>query len=396
MRRYPEKPTPPEKIAENFQKEKFSSPEAKEKIEPQIDTLIVFGQGPVKPVLLETELTEEQRKKWEEFKEDPLHKEEPDFRVIEDKAHLKEIEKIQENKELTQEEKEKLIKEIRNKWQHSGRLALNRWGRQNAMAAGLALFSGATKELILSGGKTMPSWAKEKLPEEIIENWPSEAELMKDLIVRRYGKLYQEKYGRPIEEAIKIEDKSTNTLENFAYTINNHPDIFEKSVGFLAADFHLRRVGIIARLFSFKDTPKVEFGAQKLLEKEAQKRKKEKLKKMLDIMRDPLENPEFAEKLKGEERWERGLIDPQYLSYWLGYIGLIEDPKTIQKTLKKLRNPYWVKSARELFEKVGLNFDEISEKDLERLQKEDPEGFAEFVQKLRKIKTPEFRKLPPK
>ena len=49
----------------------------------KFETLIVFGQGPVKPVLLTEELTPEQKNQWDNFKKDPLHNREPDFRVIE-------------------------------------------------------------------------------------------------------------------------------------------------------------------------------------------------------------------------------------------------------------------------------------------------------------------------
>lgn len=59
----------------------------------KFETLIVFGQGPVKPVLIPEELDEEQKVLWEKFKKDPLRQKEPDFRVIEPPEEQKEAEK---------------------------------------------------------------------------------------------------------------------------------------------------------------------------------------------------------------------------------------------------------------------------------------------------------------
>lgn len=365
--------------------------------EKKFDSIVVFGQGPVKPVLLLEELTPGQRKNWEEFKKEPLRQTEPDFRVVEGRAYLSELAEIDKRENLTDEEKEQLKELKRQDWQRMGRFALNRWGRQNALAAGLALHLGITNELVLSGGRTISRWAKETLPQERTKNWPSEAELMKDIIIRHFGELYEKKYGRPIEEAIKIEDTSTNTLENFAYTINNNPELFSKEnkVGLLATDFHIRRVALIARVFSVREAPRGKISAQEILRKRAMIRKKEKYKGMLDYMRDALSNPDLRKRLRGEERWERGLIDPDYLAYWVGYIGEVKNPIIIQKVMSKLKNPDWVEAAKRAFGKVGLNFDDFSEKDLIELQKNNPEDYEHLREGLKKLTTPEYRAVPP-
>lgn len=140
-----------------------------------VDLLIVLGQGPVKPLLRGEDLDPAMQKTWEDFKIDPLHGVEPDFRVIEDKAYTKQLEGLDQAQVDA-----KLVE-----WQKLGRFGLNRWGRQNALSAGYALVSGYTDRLLLSGGKTMPTWAKEKLSPDRIENWPSEARLMADIIKRR-------------------------------------------------------------------------------------------------------------------------------------------------------------------------------------------------------------------
>lgn len=133
----------------------------------KFDTVIVFGQGPVKAVLLPHELTAEQREVWEEFEKDPLHKNEPNFRVL--RGGEKALSMLIGNPELTEAERKKIMEPQRQKWQRTGNYALNRWGRENALAAGLGLVSGVTDRLILSGGKTKPDLAKEQitLPEEI-------------------------------------------------------------------------------------------------------------------------------------------------------------------------------------------------------------------------------------
>jgi hypothetical protein len=136
--------------------------EQKEKWGKKFNIVIVFGQGPVKPVLLPDELTKEQKRLWQEFKTDPLHKIEPDFRVVEG-VYLKELQEIDERNDLSQEQKNKLKEEKRKEWQQVGRFGLNRWGRENALAAGLALYLGITDKLILSGGRTIPDWYKENL-----------------------------------------------------------------------------------------------------------------------------------------------------------------------------------------------------------------------------------------
>src|SRR5581483_815194 len=187
---------------------------------PRFDTIIVFGQGPVKEIKPKNKLTEEERGAWEKFKKNPRGTEDLDFYAVESK-NPKDLEK----------------------YQHLGRFALKRLGRFNALAAGYALVRGQTRELILSGGHTQNKQTREAREPKLIEfykengqekkiedyanlsqaqknlmlddfaakvvNWPSEAELMKDVIVRRYAEEYKKKFGRDISEVIKLEDRAT-------------------------------------------------------------------------------------------------------------------------------------------------------------------------------------------
>lgn len=216
---------------------------------------------------------------------------------------------------------------------------------------------------------------------------------MKDIIVRRFGDLYFKKFGRPIEEAIKIEDRSTNTLENFAYTINNNPYLIdeEKKIGLLGTDFHVRRIAVLANLFSVVETPEGRIPAQQELRKRAQQRVKTRYEEIIKYMTDALANPDLQKRLAGEERWESGLIKPEYLTYWLGYIGLVESPQVLQRVIACLSNPQWIEAARKVFNSVGLDFDTISVLDLGELP---PKKLNEIREKLSVLKTPEYRIMP--
>lgn len=344
-------------------------PEAKEVNSPKLDTLIVFGQGPVKPILFNDELSPEQKLIWEDFKKDPLRKDEPDFRTVD----------LKQGQEREAE---------RAKLQSLGRVALKRWGRQNALAAGAALYSGLTSEVILSGGKTKPDWSQASMP--------SEAELMKDIIVRIYGDAYSKKYGKDITSAIKLEDSSTNTLENLANTINENPGLIEndKKIGLLSADFHLRRVAILSHLFSVQEAPKGQLSAQNLLKERAVERNKGKYQDMLRYMTDTMQNDDLRQRIMAEQRWERGLIEPENLSYWLGYMADVENPEVLKSVLENLNDPSWVSAARENFLLVGLDFDQFSNEDIASLKENSPEKYNQLIEGLRKLKTPEFRKMP--
>src|SRR5438045_2887297 len=162
---------------------------------PQFDTLIVFGEGPVKPVLTPPEITTEQQNQWNEFKNDPLQTREPNFWVIEDRSSLSQLIDI-DKAHHEGIDNEKMKEFVRHAWQHMSQFTLKRWGRQNALAAGLALCQKITKEVILSGGPTIPAWAKTVLTKERLERWPTEAELMREVIRKNFGQKYYRSFGK--------------------------------------------------------------------------------------------------------------------------------------------------------------------------------------------------------
>ncbi len=408
LEQYP--PIPPQ---QKIPKKQEFSPQ-KETPPLHFDILIVFGQGPIKPLLLEEELTEDQRKRWEEFKKRREESQkglydttELDFRVIEG-VYRRKLDGIKNNPKLSDEERNQEILKFRKELQHNGKLALNYWGRMNALAAGIALVEGMVDKVILSGGKTRPSWADNKLPEKIIEDWPSEAELMKDIILRRFTGIYArrhfpELYFKEKEEALKkareeleqkiiIEDASTNTLENLAYTINNNPDLIKKgSIALLGTNFHIPRIEEIAKRFGISPASYGKLSAQDVLKHRAITRGKKAYEQWLENIANSLENPDYRRRMEAELRWFWGLVDPKYISYWVGYFGNVENPKLTLQVLKALANDsVWEESLQKIFEKVGIdwqhyksNIDNLSEQEIERLK-----------QALIKIKN-EHREKPP-
>lgn len=354
----------------------------------KVDLLMVFGQGPVKPLLRDSDLDPEMKSRWEAFKVDPLHSEEPDFRVIEGEAWTKQL------AGLTEEQVQEKIAQ----WQGQGRFGLNRWGRENALAAGFTLVCGYSEKALLSGGKTIPGWAKDKLPPGRLEKWPSEAQLMKDIIVRRFGKMYQEKYGRSIDEALILEDSSTNTLENLANSLNQNPELLDDptKLGLLATDFHIDRSERIAALFTPGKEASRTDGAQDVLMSRLEGRVTEEKNKatyreILNWMTDPA-NPDLVKRQGQEARWTSGLVEPQFINYWLGYIGLVKDPVVLQNTVERFReDPAWIDAARVAFGTAGLSFDQLPT-DLRAIPKEE---FASIAEKLTVLASQENRVMPP-
>lgn len=367
------------------------------------DLLIVFGQGPVKPLFRREELPEDKLGAWDAFKADPLKGQEPDFRVIEGEQA-----KTLEGLDADQQEA-KMID-----LQNQGRLGLNRWGRQNAIISGFALLSGHSERVLLSGGKTIPGWAKEKLSPARQEAWPSEAALMRDIIIRRFGRLYQEKYGKPITEAILTEDRSTNTLENFALTVNLNPDVLEKGVASgLAAGFHAPRTERIGFLFTGEEgfqSESVQELQQQRLDASNQRREgldvvnkttgevkpvgdKVMYQEILDWMNNPT-NSDLNQRVSNEKDFDGALQDPDFLTYWIGYLGIVENPIVLQKTVQRLSSdPKYSEAATEAFGLAGLDFSKVSSRDLTTMPKEE---FDSIREKLRILMTPEFRRMPGK
>lgn len=386
---------------------------------PKFDKIIVFGQGPVKEIKLLSELSDEERAQWNKFIQDPREDYDPDFYAI-------------EGEDLSEEE--------RQKFQHLGRFALKRLGRLNALAAGYALVTGQTKELILSGGHTQSAVSRDQMEKRLMKsfeekgqkekieeyanfsqaqknkilddyaakeaNWPSEAELMKDVIWRRFSPEFRrkflkehpdidpkdpkldEKVRKEFDKVVRTEDEATNTLENFALTIDKNPDIFAKKVGLLSVNHHLRRILILANRFAIDADEANEVSSQMELEERARQRAKKAYVRLLQT-----ELPETVKFGKGERRWIAGLEDPQYTLYWLGYVGEIKNPATLQRIIEKLRDPAWLGKIKSIYANYDLDFQDFENADLIELAKKSPERFEKFRNDL--VGLLRYRELPP-
>lgn len=365
----------------------------------KFDTTIVFGQGPVKYILLPEEATEAQITAWNNYRSDPHKYAEPNFWLMQQPRYLAQLTKINERDDLSDEEKRTLREEKINEWQHMGWFASKLLGRQNALAAGCALYTGLTKEVVLTGGKTMCRYVKENFSEERLAKWPSEAELMLDIIKRHYGDLYKKRYGRDIESVIHMEEKAMNTLENFAYTINRHPDVLseDKRIGFLSAEHHLKRVTILAQIFSIQHASESRLSAQEILQETTdvlQTEMPEEKDEVLECVRLCQESLTVDDVQVKEASLIEGLQNPNYLTYWFGYLGDVKHPEVIQRAMKRLNQPEWVEVARSVFRQIGLDVREYQQTDLNVLSQRDPNKYYMLVEGLKKLKKPEYRRIP--
>lgn len=364
----------------------------------QFDATIVFGEGPVRPILLPHEATSDQFSAWENYKKDSIGFREPNFWLMQQPRYLAQLTKIELREDIDADEIVRLKEAKIMEWQNMGWFALKQWGRQNALAAGCALYTGLTKQVILSGGRTMSKWTREQVAASRLAGWPSEAELMADIITRSYGALYFKRYGHDIQEVITIEDKATNTLENFAYTINKNPELLsdQKKVGFLTAKHHLKRVSLLAQIFSIRQADESQLCAQDILASESVVSEIE-----TESEADVLEEVEMFQKSqnikeleKRESQFIRGLEEPEYLTYWFGYLGDVKHPKVIQRAMSRLNQPEWVEVAKSVFKQIGLDVRDYQTADLCELSKRDPNKYYMLVEGLKKLKTPEYRRLP--
>lgn len=411
-------------------------PTASETVNPldhQVDVTLVFGHGPIKPLLLEEELTSEQKTAWDNYKTAPLLKEEPDFFVIErdmpsdifDTAHIEYWEKLKAirfDSDLSDQEKLIRMKQLLFHWQHWGRFSLPRLAKQNAIAAGIALLTGMTKEVILSGGQTMPEWKREEFfhlfrlhhPELVTRDssrealkqfqlflkytlrWPAEAEVMADMVRHNFAEAYYEKTGRHIDAVLHLETDASNTLENITLTLNKFPWLLKsgKKIAFLGANHHLERIALIAHRFQLRESPGARISAQELLAGTVTAQQKRELRDLFLFYQSEI-NPWVAKRIDAEKRWITGLTTPEYITYWLGYTFELNDPERIAHILSQYTNPAWQEKLREAFGEVGIDFARFRSVDLQRLAETNPQGYMKLREKLTSFITPERRSMPP-
>jgi len=216
----------------------------------------------------------------------------------------------QENLKFFEKEAEKFLKEIPTNptedkeylnWKKTTRELLTIQGKMRALGCLEILKEGEVDEVILTGGKTKG------------ENLPSEAELMQHYIIQKYQEELLRKIRKKeitLQEAktqlenlikkIRLEDKATNTIENFALVINmmdENPQKYQR-LAFLSNQYHLSRILKLAEKFLLQ-------GEKRAAEEKLRERSKH-YNRFLEKATS-FDNPEYRKILQGEEKWSQAL-----------------------------------------------------------------------------------------
>ena len=341
--------------------------ELKEHLGPQkYEAVIVFGEGPVKRVIFSDELTPEQKQQWDESNKNPRAQKELNFRVVDYKT-----------RGLTPDAKDR--EELRANLEQMGRFSYKRYGELNALAAGLVLYTGKTDRIILSGGRTTP---EDKIKQGL--GFPSEAELMRDLIIKIYGrKMYERDYPENIpavafeeykktklKDCFIIEDSATNTIDNIIRSINHAPETFFNKVtapeiGLLGNDHQVERTAQLLKLFTGNEKGAHPISAQRdVLMPFASFRNKSGKKgffpELLRYMTGEPTNADLQEKTRGEAVGREKLKKPEDMFWWLGYVGHSDVPEVFNVIMTKLKQPEWRLYAKKGFELLGLDFEHFA------------------------------------
>lgn len=232
--------------------------------------------------------------------------------------------------------------EKKRRWARETREMMNIPAKMRAIAALEILKRGEVDELVISGGKTMG------------ESFPSEAELMRDYIIQttqsklraklRRGEVSEEEAVKELKERlekIKLEDKATNSIENFANVINKMDSSGKeyKDIGLLSNNFHTERLKKLAKKFQIK-------GREVSTEEKLKKRSRHYERFLSKAC--SLKNPKYKKILQSEERWKRGVDEmPLYFLPQAVYINrerleriYEENQETINESLSEI-NMTW-------------------------------------------------------
>ena len=292
-------------------------------------------------------------------------------------------------KEVIEDGKPKMIPaEKEKKWD------LTIGGKLRSLGAYELYRKGEVREIFLTGGHVKGSDA------------PSEAELMKEYIERKALadlrlKLRKEGLSQDdidtacreetekLNQVLRLEEGATNTIENFAYTLNEIDDDPEKykNIAFLSNQFHLPRIQAIAEQFNTTgenisaESAVYERGTRKdqIVGKETPG---ERYQKFLDKTTNT-EDPEIMDQLKAEERWERGMKEtPEYWIMQAAYVN--------QDRLKEMIAVNRI--LQEFIQKqIGVGFEKRFNKSVTEIEAMTEEEFGYLQEEIKKVK----RELPP-
>lgn len=229
------------------------------------------------------------------------------------------------------------------------------------MAAAKLYFEGQVGDVIFTGGTV-----KEK---EGIAS--SEAQLMENYFQHKLKNWWTEKFKKEgksedevkaevdkrLEESsqhILLEDKATNTIENFAHTINylEAKKNEYQSIGFLSNNFHVERIvklanklgtsgrGVAAEPVVSEIDPRYQEIAEKYFGPERNEEYRQEVLRDLNEDQDRIAQARLgtseADYQKGERRWSRGL--DEIPEYWLPNVKFIQNPDQLRKILKAEEN----------------------------------------------------------
>lgn len=266
----------------------------------------------------------------------------------------------------------------------SGSEDVNFWSDTLAKAASEIYVRGQAKQIVVMGGKT---GGKE---------YGSEAVLI--------GKKIEE-LGVPLS-AIRLEESSSNTLENIVNMLNQYPELGKKdsSVGILGSNYHIGRLRVLMEMF---DVPcKSVFSAEEVVRFAAMDREDWDHGTLLDIenrlnmneasripvsKRDQELGPGYYGRKTGEEQktvyrrlqeddvWRRVL--GEIPEYWIGYLGRLTDAGKARAILQK-RGDAFLSNIRSRFQ-IDPSVDSDAEllDKLKNVKRVPPEGkdWGEYV-----------------
>jgi broad specificity phosphatase PhoE len=222
--------------------------------------------------------------------------------------------------------KETRIRANRNNTGITDETDINMWAKTLATSAFELYKRGQTREFIVLGGRTGG------------EAYLSEA----DKIAGEMAKC-----GVP-KEVIKLEQRSSNTLENIANVLNDYADSTDEyeKVGLLGSDFHIPRIKLISQMFGIPY--KEAFSAEEVMRYAAREKEPWDNSTLAEIERrldmTPLPNKYYLDKIGEEKRniSRRGMEEDVYsralLSVpenWLMYVGRLNDTERMMRILGK-------------------------------------------------------------
>ncbi len=254
---------------------------------------------------------------------------------------------------------------------------VNFWSDTIATAAWELYKRKQTREIVVMGGKTGG------------EEYASEAQLIA-------GKM--EKLGIPTS-AIKLEQTSTNTLENIVNMLNQYPELAEngRSIGILGSNYHIGRLRVLMEMFDVPIAKNV-FSSEEVFRFAARDQEEWDHGALLDIenrlnlneaqvplsQRDAKLSPGYYGLQKGEERttidtrlkqddvWRRVL--DEIPEYWIGYLGRLNDPERARVILQK-RGDVFLEQIKSRFQiDPSVASDQESIQKLRAVERAESEG----------------------